>query len=279
MEIFQSFVIGIVQGLTEFLPISSTAHVRIIPALLGWNDPGAAVTAVTQLGTLVAVLIYFRRDIWNLTVAGISSVIQFNQRKQWNAEQSHQIKLFWFIGLGTLPVGIFGILFKDAIENDFRSLIIIGWSLIILAVFLTLAEWLAQHRRKLEEISFTDTQIIGLAQAVALIPGSSRSGVTITAGLFLGLTRESAARFSFLLSIPAVLASGLFELRDLMKYGFEGAGLANLAIATIVAAVVGYASIAFLIKWLQTRSTMIFIIYRILLGVIILCLTYNGIIQ
>ncbi|NUM82141.1 hypothetical protein HUU42_15205, partial [bacterium] len=144
---------------------------------------------------------------------------------------------------------------------------------------LTLAEWLAQHRRKLEEMTFTDTQIIGLAQAVALIPGSSRSGVTITAGLFLGLTRESAARFSFLLSIPAVLASGLFELRDLIHHGLGGASLANLTIATIVAAVIGYASIAFLIKWLQTRSTMIFIVYRIVLGTIILYLAYNGFIQ
>lgn len=279
MEFFQSIIIGIVQGLTEFLPISSTAHVRIIPALLGWNDPGAAVTAVTQLGTMVAVLIYFRQDIWTLTLAGITSVFQFNQRKQWNAERMHQIKLFWFIGLGTLPVGVFGIFFKHTIENDFRSLIIIGWSLIILALLLTLAEWLAQHRRKLEEMTFTDTQIIGLAQAVALIPGSSRSGVTITAGLFLGLTRESAARFSFLLSIPAVLASGLFELRDLIHHGLGGASLANLTIATIVAAVIGYASIAFLIKWLQTRSTMIFIVYRIVLGTIILYLAYNGFIQ
>ncbi|HNB11242.1 MAG TPA: undecaprenyl-diphosphate phosphatase, partial [bacterium] len=154
-----------------------------------------------------------------------------------------------------------------------RSLTIIGWSLIGLAVILALAEVVAKHRRRIADMDFKDTQIIGLAQAVALIPGASRSGVTITAGLFLGLTRESAARFSFLLSIPAVLASGLFELKDLIKYGLGGEELIHLFVATLVAGIVGYASIAFLIKWLQTRSTTIFIVYRIVLGILILALS------
>ncbi len=259
--------------------MSSTAHVRIIPALLGWNDPGAAITAVTQLGTLAAVLIYFRSDLAQLLSAGTKSIVHFNRRDHWDDESRRRIRLAWFIILGTLPVGILGFLLKHRIESDFRSLEVIGWSLILLAVVLAIAELVAKHRRKLEEMNFTDTQIIGLAQAVALIPGSSRSGVTITAGLFLGLTRESAARFSFLLSVPAVLASGLFELRDLIKNGIGDAGLFNLALATLAAAVVGYLSIAGLLKWLQTRSTMVFIVYRILLGVMILYLSGREIIR
>lgn len=279
MDLIQSLVIGIVQGLTEFLPISSTAHVRIIPSLLGWNDPGAAVTAVTQLGTLAAVLIYFRNDIFKLTRAGALSVIQFGRRGEWDDRMINETKLFWFIALGTLPIGVLGLMFKHQIETDLRSLTIIGWSLIGLAVLLALAEVAAKHRRKLDDMNFIDTQVIGFAQAVALIPGSSRSGVTITAGLFLGLTRESAARFSFLLSVPAILASGLLELKDLLQYGIGEEGLSNLIIATLVAGVVGYLSIAFLIRWLQTRSTLIFIIYRIALGILILYLSGHQIIR
>lgn len=279
MDLFQSFIVGLVQGLTEFLPISSTAHVRIIPSLLGWNDPGAAVTAVTQLGTLAAVLIYFKKDLWTLAQAGIKPIFQFNQRSQWNEETLRQIKLAWFIVLGTIPVGILGLAYKHQIENELRSLTIIGWSLIGLALLLAIAELAAKHRRKIDEMNFIDTQIIGLAQAAALIPGSSRSGVTITAGLFLGLTRESAARFSFLLSVPAVLASGLLELKDLLQHGIGDEGLFNLIVATVVAGIVGYLSIAFLLRWLQTRSTLIFIVYRIGLGVLILYLSGQHLIK
>lgn len=279
MDLFQSLIIGIVQGLTEFLPISSTAHVRIIPSLLGWNDPGAAVTAVTQLGTLAAVLVYFRNDLLSLMLAGTRSVAQFNRRDEWDEATVRQVKLAWFIVLGTLPIGVLGLLFKHQIENDLRSLAIIGWSLIGLAVLLALAEIVAKHRRKIEDMNFIDTQVIGFAQAVALIPGSSRSGVTITAGLFLGLSRESAARFSFLLSVPAILASGLLELKDLLQHGIGDEGLFNLIVATVVAGIVGYLSIAFLIRWLQTRSTLIFIVYRIALGIMILYLSGQQIIK
>lgn len=279
LDLFQSLIIGLVQGLTEFLPISSTAHVRIIPSLLGWNDPGAAVTAVTQLGTLAAVLIYFRNDLFMLTSAGVKSIVQFGRRTEWDDTVIRNTKLFWFITLGTLPISVLGLVFKNQIENDLRSLSIIGWSLIGLAALLALAEVLAKHRRKVDEMTFFDTQVIGFAQAIALIPGSSRSGVTITAGLFLGLTRESAARFSFLLSIPAVLASGLLELKDLVKHGLGNEGLLNLIVATLVAGIVGYLSIAFLLHWLQTRSTLIFIVYRIALGILILYLSGLGIIH
>ncbi len=279
MDLFQSVIIGLIQGLTEFLPISSTAHVRIVPSLLGWNDPGAAVTAVTQLGTLAAVLIYFRDDLIALTRAGLHSLIGFRHRRTWGVQTVQQVRLFWFITLGTLPIGVFGLLFRHQIENDLRSLSIIGWSLIGLAVLLALAEISAKHRRKIAEMNFIDTQVIGLAQAVALIPGSSRSGVTITAGLFLGLTRESAARFSFLLSIPAVMASGLLELKELTQHGIGNEGFFNLMVATLVAGVIGYASIAFLLRWLQTRSTLVFILYRIALGVVILYLAGQGMIK
>jgi undecaprenyl-diphosphatase len=171
------------------------------------------------------------------------------------------------------------LLFKQAIENDLRSLTVIGTSLIVLAVLLAIAELAARHQRPLERIGFFDTQAIGLAQAMALIPGVSRSGVTITAGLFMGLTREGAARFSFLLSVPAVLASGVFELIDLIERGLAGEGLVHLILATLVAAVTGYASIAFLLRWLQTRSTFIFIVYRIALGSLILGLSAQGLIR
>lgn len=279
MDLFQTVVIGMVQGLTEFLPISSTAHVRIVPSLLGWEDPGAAVTAVTQLGTLAAVLVFFRRELHDLLLHGIRSVSQMKNRHQWTPEQVRKIRLFWYIVLGTLPIAVFGLAFKHKIETDLRSLVIMATSLIVLAVILGIAELVAKHRRRIEDMNFMDTQWIGLAQAVALIPGVSRSGVTITAGLFCGLTREAAARFSFLLSVPAILASGLLELVDLWLGGLGQAGLFNLLMATATAGMVGYLSIAFLIRWLQTHSTLIFIVYRIGLGILIWWLVSESIIQ
>ncbi len=272
MDIFQSIIIGLIQGLTEFLPISSTAHVRVIPALLGWNDPGAAVTAVTQLGTLVAVLIFFRKDLGRLLHAGFFSVVRISSRKTWYPDFDQNARMAWFIVLGTLPVGVLGIFLKHRIETDFRNLTVMACSLIGLALMLALAEKLGRQKRDLHEMGFIDTQVVGFAQAIALIPGASRSGTTITAGLFLGLTRKSAARFSFLLSVPAILASGLFELRDLLQNGLGDTHFMNLFIATSVAGIVGYTSIAFLLRWLETHSTGIFIIYRIVLGILILIL-------
>jgi undecaprenyl-diphosphatase len=275
---FEAVIIGAVQGLTEFIPISSTAHVRIVPALFGWKDPGAAVTAVTQLGTLAAVLIYFRTDLVHFSRAAVVSVFSYKRRNEWDERTWTDVRMAWFIAIGTIPIGICGILLKDMIETEFRSLTIIAGSMIGLAVLLAVAEWTSIRRRTVNEMGFLDTQAIGWAQALALIPGVSRSGVTITAGLFIGLKREAAARFSFLLSIPAVLASGLFELKDLLEKGLGGEGLGNLILATVVAAIVGYASIAFLIKWLQTRSTLIFILYRITLGILIFYMVHKGII-
>jgi undecaprenyl-diphosphatase len=268
MDALQAIVLGIVQGLTEFLPISSTGHLRIVPAFLGWEDPGAAFTAVTQLGTLAAVLLYFRVDLWRIATTWLRSLREPELRGSLDA------RMGWYIGLGTIPIAVFGLIFKDEIEEGARSLYLIGCTLIVLGLLLLLAEKLATHDRPLERIARRDAIVIGFAQALALVPGVSRSGATLTAGLFLGFDRTSAARYSFLLSVPAVVLSGLFELR---KIGDEdGAGFVPTAIATLLAFLVGYATIAFLLRWLTSHSTAIFVAYRVALGTLVLALTAAG---
>lgn len=269
-DLFKAAILGIIQGLTEFIPVSSTAHLRVIPALLGWKDIGAAYTAVMQIGTLIATLIYFRKDITALTKGFIGSIT----RKEYLTNDASRI--FILIILGTIPISICGILLKRFIEGDARGLYVISAALILLAIVLFIAEKMGKKEKDFSQMSLKDGIVIGCAQALALIPGSSRSGVTITAGLFRNLKRDAAARFSFLLSIPAVGLSGLYELykeRDaLLNENFSG-----LLIATIVSGIVGYFSIAFLINYLKTKSNMIFIIYRIILGIIILALLSQGI--
>jgi len=271
MSLLEAIVLGIVQGLTEFLPISSTGHLRIVPAFLGWEDPGAAFTAVTQLGTMAAVLAYFRHDLVRIARAWLASLGDRAKRRELDA------RIGWYIVLGTVPIGIFGVLFKDQIETSARDLYVIGTALIVLGLVLALAERVSTHDRQLEEIRTKDGFWVGLAQALALIPGVSRSGATITAGLFLGLDRGAAARFSFLLSIPAVVLSGLFELSSILD-GEEGqhVGVGALAVATLMAFVVGYASIAFLLRWLAEHTTLIFVAYRVALGVVVLALAGSG---
>jgi undecaprenyl-diphosphatase len=263
MTLLQAIILGLIQGLTEFLPISSTAHLRIVPALLGWDDPGAAFTAVIQIGTLVAVLWYFRRDIVAIT------------RGLFRGE-----KMGWMIGVGTVPVVVFGLLFKHHIEHTLRSLYVIAAAMIGLAVVLALAEWTERRRKSLrgmEQLGWRDAIIVGFAQCVALIPGSSRSGCTITGGLFLGMTRETAARFSFLLSLPAVFAAGIFELvkarHELLATQEH---VHDLVAATVVAFIVGYASIAFLLGYLKKHTTWLFIAYRLSLGAVLLGLLFAG---
>ena len=268
MDAFQAIVLGIVQGLTEFLPISSTGHLRIVPAFLGWEDPGAAFTAVTQLGTMAAVLLYFREDLWRITTTWLRSLREPELRGTLDA------RMGWYIGLGTIPIAIFGFLFKDQIEEGARSLYLIGTTLIVLGLLLLLAEKVATHERPLERINRRDAVVIGFAQACALVPGVSRSGATLTAGMFLGFDRPSAARYSFLLSVPAVVLSGLFELRKIGDEG--GAGFVPTAIATLLAFIVGYATIAFLLRWLTSHSTAIFVVYRVLLGALVIGLTAAG---
>jgi undecaprenyl-diphosphatase len=279
LTLVQAIVLGIVQGLTEFLPISSTAHLRIVPALLGWPDFGAAVTAVIQLGTLVAVLLYFWRDLMRLTVAFFADLGAYVsggfKGVPWVSDDG---RLAWLIGVGTIPIGVFGLLLKDYITGPFRSLWVQVGALIVLAVVLAVAERVATRVKEVAEVSWTDGIVIGFAQAVALVPGSSRSGTTITAALFRGLTREAAARFSFLLSVPAILLSGLFEMWEI-RHDLDGPSAPALLVATVVSFVVGYASIALLLRFLRTHTTMVFIWYRIALGLLIAALLVTGTVQ
>jgi undecaprenyl-diphosphatase len=274
VSILEAIVLGIVQGVTEFLPISSTGHLRIVPAFVGWDDPGAAFTAVTQLGTMAAVLLYFREDLARIARAWLRSLRDRSVRRTLDA------RLGWYIVLGTIPIGIFGVLFKDQIETGVRDLYLIGVALIVLGLVLLAAEKVGRRERSIEQIRTKDGFVVGFAQALALIPGVSRSGATITAGLFLGLDRPSAARFSFLLSIPAVVLSGLLELGSILS-GEEGqeTGAAALIVATVLAFVSGYASIAFLLRFLSNHSTVVFVVYRVALGALVLVLVSSGAIE
>jgi undecaprenyl-diphosphatase len=274
MSTLEAIVLGIVQGLTEFLPISSTGHLRIVPAFLGWEDPGAAFTAVTQLGTMAAVLLYFREDLVRIARAWLGSLNDRAKRRELDA------RIGWYIVLGTVPIGVFGVLFKDQIETGARDLYVIGTALIVLGLVLAAAEHVGQRDRESEQIETKDGFWVGMAQALALIPGVSRSGATITAGLFLGLNRAAAARFSFLLSVPAVVLSGLFELSSIIE-GEEGehVGVGPLVIATFMAFVFGYASIAFLLRFLANHSTFVFVAYRVGLGAVVLALASAGTIE
>ena len=273
MSILEAVVLGIVQGLTEFLPISSTGHLRIVPAFLGWEDPGAAFTAVTQLGTVSAVLLYFRDDLWRIARQWTRSL------RDRSLKADKDARLGWYIILGTVPISIFGFAFRDTIEGGARSLYLIGTTLIVLGLVLLVAEKVGRRDRSMEDVDARDGFVVGLAQAMALVPGVSRSGATITAGLFLGLDRAAAARFSFLLSVPAVVLSGLFEMRDFVGGdGKDETGVVALLVATALAFVVGYASIAFLLRYLASHSTYVFVGYRVVLGVVVLSLTAAGVI-
>lgn len=272
MSIVQAIVLGIVQGLTEFIPISSTAHLRIVPALLGWGDPGAAASAVIQIGTLFAVLLYFRTDLLKMAAEFFKGIIH---RKPF---ENHYSRLAWYIGFATIPIGVVGLTFKDFIETTARSLWIISFALIALAIVLMIAEKMVARRESLrveDDITFADAMWIGVGQTLALIPGVSRAGSTITAGLFRGLSHAAAARFSFLMSVPAIFASGMFEL--LAEWDHLAAlGWGSVIIAVIAAFLSGWASIWFLIRYLQTHNTNAFIYYRIVLGLVIMAMLSAG---
>ncbi|MDQ3742256.1 MAG: undecaprenyl-diphosphate phosphatase [Actinomycetota bacterium] len=271
MDAFQAIVLGIVQGLTEFLPISSSGHLRIVPAFAGWEDPGAAFTAVIQLGTMAAVLLYFRHDLLNIARGWFAGLRDPAVRGTLDS------RMGWYLIIGTIPIVVFGFAFDDQIEEDLRSLNLIAGTLIGLGLLLLLAEGVAKRDRDVEHVTWRDSLIIGFAQAAALIPGVSRSGATITAGLFLGFDRAAAARFSFLLSVPAVVLSGLYQLRDI---GGEGAvGAVPTTLATIAAFVSGYAAIAFLLKFLATHTTAVFVVYRVGLGVLVFALVGANVID
>jgi len=265
--------LGLVQGLTEFLPISSTAHLRVVPALVGWEDPGAAYSAVVQLGTLAAVLVYFFKDLLQMAVAWGRGIIS---RRPF---EDHHSKMAWILILGTVPIGVIGLIFQHQIETTLRSLWVVASALIALALLLALAEALSKRRRNMGQIGWLDGILIGCTQVLALIPGASRSGVTITAGLFTGLNRADAARFSFLLSVPAVAASGIYEMFQLAKLPMGHVSWLSVFLGTVAAAISGYLAIAGLIRFLQKRSTLVFIIYRILLGGAIIALLASGLLM
>jgi undecaprenyl-diphosphatase len=268
MSNFESLVLGVVQGVTEFLPISSTAHLRIVPALLHWEDPGAAYTAVLQLGSLVAVIGYFLPELMKMLAAALKALTDRSQ------PPSRAAKELGYLIVGTLPAGLAGVAFKHSIEGAFRSLWIIASALIVVALLLAVVEKTARHVRAFDQIGLGDAFMIGCAQAFAVIPGVSRSGSTLMAAMALGFTREASARFSFLLSVPVVAAAGVFEMPKVMHaHGLSGS---TLAIGLLAAAVAGYASIAWLLRFLRARSTIPFVIYRVALGLLLIGMLATG---
>jgi undecaprenyl-diphosphatase len=272
VDLFKAVFLGVLQGLTEFLPISSSAHLRIFPELLGWQDPGAAFTAVVQIGTETAVLLYFWRDIWRIGSTWVRSLFDRSLREHQDA------RMGWFIIVGSLPIVLLGVAFKDVIEQDFRNLWVIGTMLILFGVILGIAEKVGRKTQAIDRLTMRDAVLLGLAQAAALIPGVSRSGSTISMGLFLGYEREAATRYAFLLAIPAVVGAGLFELPEIPGGHYEY-GVVPTLVATVVAFVVGYAAIAWLLRYVSTHSYAPFIVYRIALGGLTLALLGAGVIS
>jgi undecaprenyl-diphosphatase len=277
LEFLQAVFLGLLQGLTEFLPISSSAHLRIFPELFGWGDPGAAFTAVIQIGTELAVVIYFRKDIWRIASAWVQSLYKPELRGGLDS------RMGWYVIVGSLPIVILGILLKDVIEQDFRNLWIIGTTLVVLGVILGIADRVGRLDRQMRDLSLRHSIYFGLAQAAALIPGVSRSGATISMGRFLGYEREAATRFAFLLAIPAVIGAGVFELKDALQCHDTAAAVCNpyspaaTLVATSVSFVIGYAAIAWLLRYVSTRSYLPFVVYRILLGGLTLALVATGV--
>jgi undecaprenyl-diphosphatase len=274
MSWFESLILGLVQGLTEFLPVSSSAHLRLTAAFSGWEDPGAAFTAITQIGTEAAVLIYFRKDIANIISAWSRSL--FNKELR----SDHDAQMGWLVIVGSIPIGVLGVTLKDQIEGPFRDLRVTATMLIVMGIVLGVADRLAardetggKHRAAKERKSLEQLN----CQAMALIPGVSRSGATISGGLLMGYKREAAARYSFLLAIPAVIASGGYELKDAMEGGHVSWG--PTIFATVIAFVVGYAVIAWFMKFITTKSFMPFVWYRIVLGVVIIVLVSVGVLS
>lgn len=276
VNIWEALVLGIVQGLTEFLPISSTAHLKVIPVVLGWGDPGVAFTAVIQLGSIAAVLWYFWKDLADISTGSIQAIRQSNY-------QAQEFRMALGIILGTIPICFFGLLIKQLIpdfdRSPLRSLGAIAVASIAMSILLGIAEKFGSRQRDFNSLKLQDGILMGLAQCLALIPGVSRSGSTLTAGLFMSLERETAARFSFLLGIPAITLAGILELKDALKVDLGSGGILPLVVGTISAAVVSYAAIAWLLGYLKTQNTWVFIWYRLVFGGAILGAIAFGILQ
>ncbi|MEU3840269.1 undecaprenyl-diphosphate phosphatase [Streptomyces sp. NPDC028635] len=283
MSWFESLVLGLVQGLTEFLPVSSSAHLRLTAAFSGWHDPGAAFTAITQIGTEAAVLIYFRKDIAGILSAWFRSLFDRTMRRD------HDAQMGWLVIVGSIPIGVLGVTLKDQIEGPFRDLRVTATMLVVVGVVIGIADRLAardetggrhrapKQRKTLQDLGVKDGLIFGLCQACALVPGVSRSGATISGGLFMGYRREAAARYSFLLAVPAVLASGVFELKDAMESDHVSWG--PTIFATVIAFGSGYAVIAWFMKYISSKSFMPFVWYRVILGIVIIALVTAGVLS
>ncbi|KIU13978.1 UDP pyrophosphate phosphatase [Mycolicibacterium llatzerense] len=273
MSWWQTIVLAVLQGLTEFLPVSSSGHLAIASRVFFSGDAGASFTAVTQLGTEAAVLIYFAKDIWRILTAWFGGLTDA-------ARRTADYWLGWWVIIGTIPICVLGLLFKDQIRSGARNLWVIATAMIVFSAVIALAEYVGKQTRDVEQLTWKDSVIVGLAQCLALVPGVSRSGATISAGLFLGMNRELAARFGFLLAIPAVLASGLFSLPDAFKPVTEGMSAtgAQLAVAIAIAFVVGYAAVSWFLKFLVRHSMYWFVGYRIVLGVTVLALLGTGVV-
>jgi len=268
MPLWYAALLGLVQGATEFIPVSSTAHLRVVPALIGMRDPGAAYTAVIQLGTLLAVILYFAKDLGQMVVAVVRNTGSFEGR------------LPWLLAVGTLPIVIAGLLLKKHVEGDLRSLYVVATALVVVGIAMAIIDHHAGNRdgRPLGSMTYLDALLIGCAQAMALVPGVSRSGATICMILMLGFGRSDAARFSFLLSIPAIAGAGLFEARDAFRQ-LGPTAMPAIVVGASVAAVTGYASIAWLLKWLGSHNLIGFAVYRIACGAALLSALAAGLLR
>jgi undecaprenyl-diphosphatase len=272
MSWIEAIVLGIVQGLTEFLPVSSSAHLRITSAIFFDKDAGASFTAVTQLGTEAAVLLYFAKDIWRITRTWVVGIWDRSVRSELD------YRMGWYVIVGSIPIGVFGLVFKDQIRTAARNLWLVATVLIVFAFVLAFAEYWGRQTRTIRDFTMRDGVVMGLAQAAALVPGVSRSGGTLTAGLFLNLTREAAARYSFLLAIPAVVMSGLFSVPDVFDNSGDGSipTPAQMIVATAIAFGVGYVSIAWLLRYVAHHTLYAFVLYRVALGSLVLALLITG---
>ncbi|MQA34579.1 undecaprenyl-diphosphate phosphatase [Modestobacter roseus] len=271
----EAVVLGLVQGLTEFLPISSSAHLRVVGEAFGWGDPGAAFTAITQIGTEIAVLLYFRHDIWRITKAWVRAL---HDRE---ARGDHDARMGWLIIVGSIPIVVLGLLFQDSIETTFRDLRIVAIALVAFSLVLYVADRIGSTEREMTDLTVKHGLVYGFAQAMALIPGVSRSGGTITAGRFLGYSRQAAARYSFLLAVPAVLGAGFYQTYEALTGGTEGEAVAwgPTILATVIAFGVGLTVIAWLLRYLDRGSFTPFVVYRIVLGLLVLALVGAGVLD
>lgn len=269
MDIIQAITLGVVQGLTEFLPISSTAHLALVPWFFHWKDPGLTFDVALHVGTFLAVAVYFRQDLIQMATSWLSSFRKFDRTDPYQM-------LSWLVIFGCIPAVVAGLLLDDLIGGVFRSPYVIAATLIGVGILIAIAEKFTKHTRTWKDMTFKDAMLIGLAQAFALIPGTSRSGATITMGLFLGLERADAARFSFLLGFPVIFGSAVFKLKDVAHDPTAAAQLPMMGVGVAAAAISGYLCIRFLMRFLQTNTMMVFVYYRIVLGVIILALLWSG---